>query len=180
VFSLSWVSTETGENWGKLGPLLQSPELAGLFQAGDLVILAFDMQCEPCRASWEHDLDVIYGLTQAAGAKLLVMGDSPFLPKAPQACLPGALPGQPSSCHQSYLQAFGSQQKIRNKLQQMSSLAGFHFWDFLPVVCPAGECDMYIPGTSIVMYADISHLNIYGVLYVAPFLCPILHQQGTW
>merc|ERR1719424_1659806 len=53
-------------------------------------------------------------------------------------------------------------------------------YQIAPLFCTRGHCGPFIPGTDVMAYMDMHHLNAVGSAYIAPFVCSFFHDHGLF
>lgn len=174
VHQASW--TMVDEFQGKVNPDVGPGHLAKVIKPNDIVVHI----SAPQMGHTKH-LDAIKNMTGAHGAKLLILNGWPTLPKEPAMCYMFASktgkPGEKSQCWQPYEQAALAGHSRTQQASQLLDKNTFML-DLSSIMCNKDTgCDMWIPGTSLPAYMDISHVNEPMDQYLAKYVCEFLDEK---
>ena len=116
--------------------------------------------------------DTLYPMVQQKGAKLILIGDSPYLRNRATFCLPSRFaPNALENCDTPRAQA-----QDAAKTASLQSLAALHpqsifFFDLFDLFCEQTRCRATIPGTDTYWAFDEHHWTVAGGMYLWPFWC---------
>jgi len=118
----------------------------------------------------------------SANVTVLVLEDTPYLPKWGSSCVPTVL--NPKASEGCELKKNRSEAYVQPARSVLSSLAQNHsdviFFDYHDLFCDNRTCGAMIPGTHTLGILDNHHMTEYGAAYVAPFLCSKIKDSGVF
>ena len=113
--------------------------------------------------------DVYQNILQPRGAKLVIMGDPPVLPRWAVYCLQNV-----QNCYTST--ANTDQNAMLAPLA--NEFSGVIYLPIHHLFCNSQNCMAQVPGTPTFAFFDTSHLTTAGALYLWPYICSALGAAG--
>ena len=121
----------------------------------------------------------LQAMVRAKGAQLVLLGDTLQLPEEGWRCAANAAMAR--SCELTTGQAHAQLERERSVYTDLArDDPGTHYFALDELMCDAGSgtCGAFVPGTSTLAYSDKDHLTIAGALYLWPFICAFLTDNG--
>jgi hypothetical protein len=144
---------------------------------GDTVVVA--LLPASSGANWIpqwNDYDFImkslYELSMSKQATHVVFGGLPKLKPGFKECARGLNLGVPTSCAVSRLVSSSQPHVLASNMTDLKNAIKVDMHDMF---CTADTCDIVVPGTQTIYFADGYHLNAKGAEYLSPFLCSSLN-----
>lgn len=125
-------------------------------------------------SDYEQHVDNIFAAVKSVNSSLLLLGDTPQLPLEPQKCLLGR-----QFCTIDFDKQSAEREKFDNLIYgKYASEPGVVYYNMFESLCSKQWCNMYVPDTRTIAFADKDHLNQFGSMYVAEKICNFL--QDSW
>jgi peptidoglycan/LPS O-acetylase OafA/YrhL len=122
-----------------------------------------------------NDFDFImkslYELSMSKHVTHVVVGGMPKLKPGFWDCARGLNSGVPTSCAVSRLVSSSQPHVLASNMTGLKNAIKVDMHDMF---CTADTCDIVVPGTQTIYFADGYHLNAKGAEYLSPFLCSSL------
>jgi hypothetical protein len=126
---------------------------------------------------WLEGLTGFAEVAQQAGVPFVWIMDWAEIAHYPQYCL---LRQAGEECTKARRQVLAEHHEMYSLAADLKkNHSGFYAFATLDKTCDnSGDCSIYVPGTSTIMYRDQHHLRGPGAYYLSPFLCSFFSENG--